>query len=259
MRYIPALPATIGSKEDGCFLECMFREDPRITMHDFLSRMPATHPPMHYKPAVEAVTINLRRYHFRLRAGCINWAAGEISNEYRVQMEKLIPLRCLRANSTYDHRDLTTNEMRELKLATKKGKSKRARSSQASPGVGRRSHAMTQNNENKLFTGVEEIDQGYAMPGRSDHVPSIPQDVVTGVQCPNTEATTFQSPQTMIEPPVGIVSDTSDEFFERSGRWYRCRDWERDSHRWDDDEYEDMYFAILCAEEDDSLLATVGR
>ncbi|KAI4248320.1 MAG: hypothetical protein L6R42_009298 [Xanthoria sp. 1 TBL-2021] len=174
-------------------------------------------------------------------------------------MEKLIPLRCLRANSTYEHRDLTTKEMRELKLATKKGKPKRARSSQASPGVGGRSQAMTQNNENKLFTGDKEIDQEYAMPGRSNHVPFIMQNVATGVQCPGTEATNFQNPQTIIEPPVDVVSDTSDEIFERSGRWYRCRDWERDSHRWDDDEYEDMYFATLCAEKDDSLLATVGR
>ncbi|KAI4108607.1 MAG: hypothetical protein LQ339_002123 [Xanthoria mediterranea] len=120
MPYIPALPATIGSIEEGCFLECMFREDPRITMHDFRSRMPVTHPPMHYKPAVEPVVVNSRRYRFRLQAGCINWAAGETSSEYRVQMEKLIPSSCLRANSTYDHRDLTKNEMRDLRSATRK-------------------------------------------------------------------------------------------------------------------------------------------
>lgn len=259
LPHIPALPATIGSMEDGCFLECMFREDPRIKMHDFLSRMPVTHPPMHYKPAVEPVVISSRRHRFRLQVGCINWAAGETSSEYRVQMEKLIPLSCLQANSTYDHRDLTKNEMRDLRSAARKKQPKRARSSAASSGVGGGSQAIIPKNENNLYSGNNEIEQEPHMPGHPDHVPAVLQGVATSDRWPSTEASTLQNHQTKIEPSVQRTADESNEVFGSDGGLRTCRDGERDSHRSDDDEYEDMYFAILCAEEDDSLLATVGH
>lgn len=91
------------------------------------------------------------------------------------------------------------------------------------------------------------------MPDSPDHVAAIPQGVATSVRWPGTEASTHQ---TKIKPSFQRTLDDSNE---GNGGLCTSRDGERDSHQSDDDEYEDMYFAILCAEKDDSLLATVGH
>ncbi|KAL8705109.1 MAG: hypothetical protein Q9201_001754 [Fulgogasparrea decipioides] len=114
-----ALPATIGSEEIGCFLEGMWREDPRITWADFSARMPVSHPPLHYHTVVDYRTYSMRRSRFRLQAACISWIEREGSNEVRAQIEKFLPSECLQNNSTRGFRDLTKYEMKKVQEASR--------------------------------------------------------------------------------------------------------------------------------------------
>ncbi|KAL8737611.1 MAG: hypothetical protein Q9181_001512 [Wetmoreana brouardii] len=114
-----ALPATIGSEETGCFLEGMWREDPRITWADFSARMPVSHPPMHYHAVVDYRTYSMRRSRFRLQAACISWIEREGTNEVRAQIENILPPECLQDNSTRGFRDLTKYEMKKVQEASR--------------------------------------------------------------------------------------------------------------------------------------------
>ncbi|KAL8719520.1 MAG: hypothetical protein Q9225_003487 [Loekoesia sp. 1 TL-2023] len=115
-----ALPATISSKENGCFLEGMYREDPRLKWTDFVARMPmAPHPPLVYKPVVEYQTFAMRRTRFRIQAGCIAWTMRDGSDDLRELITQKLPVECIEANSTQGFRDFTPYEIKEIELATK--------------------------------------------------------------------------------------------------------------------------------------------
>ncbi|KAI4248662.1 MAG: hypothetical protein LQ352_005869 [Teloschistes flavicans] len=121
-----ALPTTISSKEDGCFLEGMFREDPRMGWVDFAARMPITHPPMMIETVVTFQAIAMRQWRFRLQAACPSWTQRDASVNMQAQIERLVPRECLAANSTKEFRDLMPIEMRQVKAAGKKRPRNRA-------------------------------------------------------------------------------------------------------------------------------------
>ncbi len=97
LRNFRALPATISSKEDGCFLEGMLREDPRMSWDDMAARMPwreiadPTLPPSSYHlqfmPCVSNNTGGMRRLRFRVHAGCIAWTEREGSENLQTLIE----------------------------------------------------------------------------------------------------------------------------------------------------------------------------
>ncbi|KAI4213767.1 MAG: hypothetical protein LQ351_003733 [Letrouitia transgressa] len=67
------LPATISSHEDGCILEGMIREDPRISDRDIAVRMPWVYTYPKLEPVVGPDAVALRRASFRNSAGCASW------------------------------------------------------------------------------------------------------------------------------------------------------------------------------------------
>lgn len=115
-----ALPATLGSKEDGCFLEGMFREDPGLTWADFAARFPVGHPPMIYLPVVDKRLVAMRRLRFRLQAGCISWTQRDGTKDMQAEIEKLLPPECLQLNSTRGFRDLTPYEQKKVQAASRR-------------------------------------------------------------------------------------------------------------------------------------------
>lgn len=105
-----ALPATINSEEHGCFLEGMIREDPRISWHQVVARMPwkevpnistpSPRPVTRYGPVMSDNGGGMKRLRFRLYAGCIAWTDREGSDALRAQIEARLPPGCIQANST---------------------------------------------------------------------------------------------------------------------------------------------------------------
>ncbi|KAL8685905.1 MAG: hypothetical protein Q9218_007475 [Villophora microphyllina] len=101
------LPTTISSKEEGCFLEGMFREDPRMGWVDFAARMPVTHPPLLYDTVVNFQAMAMRQSRFRLLAACPSWTQRDGSKDMLARMKQFLPPECLYANSLRGFRDLT--------------------------------------------------------------------------------------------------------------------------------------------------------
>ncbi|KAL8646351.1 MAG: hypothetical protein Q9210_006190 [Variospora velana] len=136
MRAFQALPATICSKEDGCFLEGMFREDPRITWDDIIARVPwkevpraapsPSETPSLYEPMVDFHPMSMRRARFRNQAACISWKPREGSDKLRKVMESYLPPDCVARNSTRGFRDFTDVEVAEITTAGKGTKPERA-------------------------------------------------------------------------------------------------------------------------------------
>ncbi|KAL8750047.1 MAG: hypothetical protein Q9184_006567 [Pyrenodesmia sp. 2 TL-2023] len=124
MRDFRALPATISSIEDGGFLEGMCREDPRISWKDIRARLPVRHSPMtNPKPVLLATAVAMRRVRYRESSACIAWKSRQGSDDLRVQIEALLPRRCLRANST---RSLTNEEIEAIEEALHKNQPEKA-------------------------------------------------------------------------------------------------------------------------------------
>ncbi|KAL8654317.1 MAG: hypothetical protein Q9226_003479 [Calogaya cf. arnoldii] len=272
MQDIHALPATISSREQGCYLESMFREDPRITYHEILSRMPVTH----HKPAVTGHSISQRRYYFRLQAGCIDWVPSERNREqttfkdFSEQMEKILPPSCLVANSTEGFRDLTEAEIQQIKSGRKQAKSKREDSSHASPSIGGISAAKApggKSSAGSFFPRDKDGNQGVPLHEPPDHtkndgasqavdVPSVPQGVASGLCGPDRQSMIPRAAQLTTQSRNKTIPDTSSDTVEHNGR-SESTDWERDSRQWDgdDEENENMYFEQFFAEPDESLFA----
>ncbi|KAL8987180.1 MAG: hypothetical protein Q9177_003591 [Variospora cf. flavescens] len=137
MRAFQALPAAISSKEDGCFLEGMFREDPRIMWDDIIARVPwkevpraAPSPsdtPSLYEPIIDFHAMSMRCARFRNQAACISWKRRGGSDKLREVMESYLPPDCVASNSTRGFRDFTDVEVAEINKAGKGTKPERAR------------------------------------------------------------------------------------------------------------------------------------
>ncbi|KAL8775884.1 MAG: hypothetical protein Q9203_003664 [Teloschistes exilis] len=119
------LPATLSSREDGCFIEGMFREDPRIGWADFAARMPISHPPFVLDTVVTFQAMAMRQWRFRLQAACPSWTQRDASLNMQAQIERLVPRQFLAANSTRGWRDLTSAEINRVKAHGKKRPRKR--------------------------------------------------------------------------------------------------------------------------------------
>lgn len=111
LRHLRNLPATISSNEHGCFLEGMFREDPRTCSEDVYARMPwkvVTQAPTPgsqaatttYEPGVKYGKITMSRSRFRDYAACIAWMPRDGSDELKAHLEAILPKECLQLNST---------------------------------------------------------------------------------------------------------------------------------------------------------------
>ncbi|KAI4265790.1 MAG: hypothetical protein L6R35_007037, partial [Caloplaca aegaea] len=137
MRAFQALPATISSKEDGCFLEGMFREDPRIMWDDIIARVPwkevpraapsPSETPSLYEPIIDFHAMSMRCARFRNQAACISWKRRGGSDKLREVMESYLPPDCVASNSTRGFRDFTDVEVAEINKAGKGTKPERAR------------------------------------------------------------------------------------------------------------------------------------
>ncbi|KAL9579675.1 MAG: hypothetical protein Q9212_004969 [Teloschistes hypoglaucus] len=114
------LPTTLGSREDGCFIEGMFRQDPRIGWTDFAARMPIVHPPMILDTVLTFQAMAMRQWRFRLQAACPSWTQRDASINMQAQIERLVPRQFLVANCLRGFRDLNSAEQEEVKANGKK-------------------------------------------------------------------------------------------------------------------------------------------
>lgn len=136
MRDFRALPATLSSLEDGCFLEGMCREDPRISWKDLRARFPVRHSPMtNPKPVFLATAIAMKRGRYRASSACIAWKPRQGSDDLRAQIQALLPRQCLRANST---RSLTNKEFEAIEEVLNNNKPDETGNSFPSKGHGER-------------------------------------------------------------------------------------------------------------------------
>ncbi|KAL9056171.1 MAG: hypothetical protein Q9206_002857 [Seirophora lacunosa] len=129
LRAFETLPAAISSKEDGCFLEGMFREDSRISWEDIIARVPykevprpsasPEETPVLYEAVVKHHPMSVRCSRFRKQAACISWKPREGSDKLRRHLESYLPPECVAINSTRSFRDLTDLEVAEISRAAK--------------------------------------------------------------------------------------------------------------------------------------------
>ncbi|KAL9014483.1 MAG: hypothetical protein Q9173_000863 [Seirophora scorigena] len=129
LRAFKALPVAISSKEDGCFLEGMFREDPRISWEDIVARVPykevprpsasPEETPVLYEAVVNHHRMSVRCARFRKQAACISWKPREGTDKLRRHLESYLPPECVAMNSTRSFRDLTDLEVAEISRAAK--------------------------------------------------------------------------------------------------------------------------------------------
>ena len=106
----PQVPATLSTKIEGWLQEFICRIHPQFALRDFLARMI----PDHHRAA-----ICMRRTRFRLRAGCLPWRTHQDNEEVEAFLDSLLPADCKRANSTKAFRDLSVQEMRQMKKSAK--------------------------------------------------------------------------------------------------------------------------------------------
>ena len=120
------LPATISSREDGCILEGMTREDPRIISKDLSARMPWAVFSGKLQPLVRPKAISMRRQRFRIAAGCISWNERQDTKYVKEFIDRVLPPRCKTENSTRSFRDLTLYERKQLELDRRGSRPERA-------------------------------------------------------------------------------------------------------------------------------------
>ena len=117
------LPLCISSKVPGYKMEAWRRLNPKITIFDFMARMPKSDRPM----TTDRNKLSMRMTRFRLRAACISWVEREGCWEIKEHISSLIGPTCVAENSTAAFgRDLTDSEIRQA-TAGNKGKFPRRR------------------------------------------------------------------------------------------------------------------------------------
>ncbi|KAL8728053.1 MAG: hypothetical protein Q9166_005653 [cf. Caloplaca sp. 2 TL-2023] len=263
----PALPATIGSKEEGCFLEGMFREDPNIKWHDVAARMPVTHPPMIYTCAVNMTTVLTRRTKFRLLAGCFGWKENKGATVIRAELEKIIPPCFIQANSTREFRDLTPSEIKQVQLAGKKARCRVPPRDVKLPvtyqppafepgllvgGIGDVKYHVGRTQEVYVSgAGLGNYDLGLT----EEYLASIRMSM--GGHAQQNAMPSWQpyasEPERAASVAPSAASSTSSAY---TSSEVESEGMERATHRPYD--VSDMYFKEVCADREDSKLATLG-
>ncbi|KAL9122011.1 MAG: hypothetical protein Q9187_001436 [Circinaria calcarea] len=107
VRNYTNIPVVLSSQLEGCYMEAMMRQHPKIKLQDFAARMPKD------QAKWNALSARMRRY--RVEACCISWKQKEGSQNINVYIDNLLPAQYIKANYTECFRDLTNLEVEEIR------------------------------------------------------------------------------------------------------------------------------------------------
>ena len=114
------IPWTCSTEMEGWLMEAIQRQNPYISISDFVARMPHTRGSAN-KPLKPfgITTYSNRTGRFRKKAGCLSLKKRAGTDALKEYLTSLIPKSCLDANSTRAFRDLTTNEIANMERLNK--------------------------------------------------------------------------------------------------------------------------------------------
>ena len=149
LRDFPNIPMCISSREDGWLFEALMRQDSRITHEDIVDRMP-----LDSRPDVKS--ISMRRSRFRWKAGCKSWVSRMASGNINDFLDNLVPQAFQDANCTRGWRDLTDQELEEMKKPSKGKYPERSRRAKDQSTQTHQTLSMVDENAHEQDTHSEE-------------------------------------------------------------------------------------------------------
>ncbi|KAL8868670.1 MAG: hypothetical protein Q9174_004837 [Haloplaca sp. 1 TL-2023] len=113
MRNFAELPVTLASNADAWLLQACMRLNNNINYQDFRGRMPGGLKD-HAADPLRRTRISVHLLTFRKYACCLTWKVARTIDHQRQYLDKKLPIRCHRLNSTESFRNLDAWEVAEL-------------------------------------------------------------------------------------------------------------------------------------------------
>ncbi|KAL9120533.1 MAG: hypothetical protein Q9187_002908, partial [Circinaria calcarea] len=107
VRNYMNIPVVLSSQLEGCYMEAMMRQHPKIKLQDFVARMP--------KDQAKRNALSARMRMYRVEACCISWKQKEGSQNINAYIDNLLPAQYIKTNYTECFRDLTNLEVEEIR------------------------------------------------------------------------------------------------------------------------------------------------
>ncbi|KAL8951284.1 MAG: hypothetical protein Q9222_002739 [Ikaeria aurantiellina] len=115
MLDYPEIPVTLSWNTPAWLLVTMNRLNNHITMQDFRGRMPGARRPNQADPlGRNRISMNMTRW--RKKAGCLSWNSIRDVDSFRDYLDRKLPPKCIRLNSTESFRELHAWEVAESML-----------------------------------------------------------------------------------------------------------------------------------------------
>lgn len=117
MYDFPTLPKTIASNVPGWLLIAFMRSNLNIHMQDIRGRMVNDVPSGNKDDPLGHNKLSMRISRFRKLSGCLIWYKSAMKKDpLKEYMDRILPTRCLEANSTKSFRYFYPHELREIEV-----------------------------------------------------------------------------------------------------------------------------------------------